>query len=224
MAETVIVSLTTIPARNGTLAHVLTSLAAQRIDRDFEIFIYATSGCDRPAGSCGAQWIGPVMDLGPVTKLSAVRDLTLPDDAIVVTCDDDQIYDPRWLGKLVGEAVKRPSSAVGLSGWNTRGFLLGAAGRDHYEWVHREGPADVLEGFAGVAYRKSFFDEGVFDVPERFRFVDDVWISGYLRRRGIARYVVGAKMNTPAPSDRVGLHTRKDFVDLNRQAARALFG
>ena len=82
----------------------------------------------------------------------------------------------------------------------------------------------MLEGFAGVAYRRGFFGADVWNVPESCRFVDDVWISGYLHKKGIARRVVGAKLCRPAPSDRAGLHARKDFVALNRAAARELFG
>lgn len=221
----VVVSLTTIQARNGTLGPALSSIAAQSgVPLPYEVRVYATAGCVRPAALYGAAWIGPVFDYGPLTKLSAVRDLALPDDAIVVTCDDDQIYDPRWLATLVAAARAHPACAVGLSGWNARGFLAGAAGRDHYEWVRPPSVCDVLEGFAGVAYRRGFFDEGVWDVPDSCRRVDDVWISGYLHRRGVVRRVTDSRRCRPAPSDASGLHTRGDFVAQNRAAARMMFG
>ena len=219
MTAPVIVSMTTVPARNGTVGPIVGFLRGGRRPPD-EIRVYLTPGCDRVPGARCIE----VADLGPVTKLSAVADPGLPDDAIVVTCDDDQIYDPRWLETLVDAAQCWPDCAVGLSGWNTRGFLLGERGRDHYEWVRPHSPCDVLEGFAGVAYRRGFFGADVWNVPESCRFVDDVWISGYLHKKGIARRLVGAKLCRPAPSDRAGLHARKDFVALNRAAARELFG
>jgi hypothetical protein len=245
----VVVSMTTIPARNGTLGPTIASLCTQTRSPD-EIRVYAPPDCDEVPAKFSVHWIGGIVDYGPVTKLSAIRDLALPDDAIVVTCDDDQIYGPGWLETLVAAAERYPDEAVGFSGWNVRGFLLGFAGRDYYEWVRPPNPCDVLEGFAGVAYRRHFFDDAretrggvngpalpdqrgregplivndVFNVPESCRRVDDVWISGYLHKRGVGRRVVGHKLNRPAPSDRTGLHTRDDFVALNRAAARLLFG
>jgi hypothetical protein len=55
-------------------------------------------------------------------------------------------------------------------------------------------PADVLEGYMGIAYRRGFFDDAIFNdyskaPPESF-FVDDVWISGHLAMRGVQRLVV----------------------------------
>jgi SAM-dependent methyltransferase len=219
----VIVSLTTIPARNGTLGPTIASLLSQLLAPD-EIRVYAPPDCERPAALGGIAWVGGIADLGPLTKLSAVRDLALPDDAIVVTCDDDQIYDPRWLETLVRASRAYPNCAVGLAGWNARGFLLGERGRDHYEWVRPPSTCDVLEGYAGVAYRRSFFDDAIWDPPTSCRMVDDVWISGYLHRLGIVRRVTDHKLCRPAPSDRAGLHTRGDFVALNRAAARMMFG
>ena len=114
--------------------------------------MYLTPGCERAPGAHNIE----VADLGPVTKLSAVADPDLPDDAIIVTCDDDQIYRPEWLATLVDAAERDPGSALGLSGWNVAGFLRDPA-RGRHVWM-RAPCRDVLEGFAGVAYRKSFFN------------------------------------------------------------------
>jgi hypothetical protein len=45
---------------------------------------------------------------------------------------------------------------------------------------------DVLEGYAGVAYRRGFFNlEDLADISKcpGARYADDVWISGHLARR-----------------------------------------
>jgi hypothetical protein len=261
----VIVSLTTIPTRAGLIGPTITSLFRQSVTPD-EVCVYATSGCERLHDQFGSEWslemdmtaqaplwkivvtgeslvpdgatlrwFDDVSDLGPLTKLSAVADPGLSDDTIVITCDDDAIYDPRWLETLVNAVERDPDCAVGLSGWNASAPL----GKLTAPPVS----CDVLEGCAGVAYRKSFFDHtsalpsgsaarsgspdlagDVWDIPESCRWVDDVWISGYLAKRGIGRRLVGHKLHRSAPHDDAGLHTRDDFVALNRAAARMMFG
>lgn len=217
MAPPVVVSMTTIPRRNGSLGPTIASLYVQSL-RPSEIRLYVSAGCALvPQVHCVR-----VDDHGPITKLSAVVDPEVPSGAIVVTADDDQIYAPSWLETLHAAATRHPTEAVGLSGWNVGGFLRDPK-RGKYEWLKKPGLCDVLEGFAGVAYRKNFFASDIMDVPPLCRMVDDVWISGYLFRRGVKRRVVGPKLQRPATTDRQGLHTRSDFVDLNRRAACFLF-
>jgi len=212
----VIISMTTIPRRNGTLGDTIASLLAQTY-KAHEIRLYLTPGCE-PISSvrCIAT-----PDFGPITKLSAVKDEGLPPDAIVVTADDDQIYFSNWLSTLVDAAIRYPHEAVGFSGWDVGHFLRDPE-HGNYEWSGL-GPCDVLEGFAGVAYRRSFFGQDLWQVPDACRYVDDVWISGYLSRRGIGRRRIGDKLNTSAAADQQGLHTRSDFVELNRKAATISF-
>jgi methyltransferase family protein/glycosyl transferase family 2 len=214
----VIVSMTTVPSRNGTVGPIVGFLRNQTRAAD-EIRVYLTPGCERVPGARNIE----TADLGPVTKLSAVADPELTDDAIVVTCDDDQIYRPEWLATLVDAAERDPGSALGLSGWNVAGFLRDPA-RGRHVWMRAPACCDVLEGFAGVAYRKKFFAPDVFDVPATCRLHDDVWIGGYLAKRGVPRRLIGTRLCNPAATDAAGLHTRKDWPEINRVAVRAAFG
>lgn len=217
MSAFVVISMTTVPCRNGTLGATIRSLQEQSLKPD-QIRLYLTPGCESvPSVNC--VWTS---DLGPITKLSAVRECELSSDAIIVTADDDQIYAPNWLSTLVEGAKQYPNEAVGLSGWNVSHFLRDPV-RGTYEWLNGPGPCDVLEGFAGTAYRKSFFADDVWSIPATCRFVDDVWISGYLFRRGIGRRVVGKKLQQSTAHDQQGLHTRSDFVELNRKASVLMF-
>jgi hypothetical protein len=62
--------------------------------------------------------------------------------------------------------------------------------------------------------------------PDLFRFVDDVWISWQLQRKGTPRLVLphqGPIVRGP-PAALPGLCNRPDFVKLNRDAAVAAFG
>lgn len=207
--------MTSIPARNGTLGPTLESLKAQTLQPD-EIRLYIDVFCKDPQIVDVDVWRST--DRGPLTKLLAVTDARLPSDAIIVTVDDDVIYEPTWLETLTHAAIEQPDAAIGMSGWCAFDFFQrGKSGS--YAWP-KELPAtvDVLEGWAGVVYRKRFFDLNLWAYPQEFRYVDDVWIGSYLAHRGIVRRVIRTPMAKPIEHNLDALHKRPDFVDLNRRA------
>lgn len=214
--------MTSTPARNGTRGPMLASIYNQTIRPD-QIFAYSPPGVEIFAD---LQKLGPddygsfieqrcATDLGPVMKISAVVMEDLPADSIVITVDDDIIYERCWLEKMLEAAHHYPGCAVGFSGWNAHDLVKGG----DYRFAH--GSIDVLEGWAGAAYRPRFFDSTILTIPEIYRNVDDVWISAWLERsRGIPRIVIGNPYCRP--TDAVpGLHDRSDFKELNRKAAIA---
>jgi len=211
--------MTSIPRRNGTLGPTLASLEAQSRPPD-EIRLYVGLGCH--VAQLDVTCV-TVEDLGPITKLSAVVDPAVPDDAIIVTVDDDIIYEPRWLETLVDAAEKMPDCAVGRAGWNATDFLTRPlSSLSHYIWAAGD-TCDVVEGWAGVAYRKRFFDDDIMRPPPEFQLVDDVWISGYLFKRGIARRLITPRMADERAGNLPGLHNRVDFLKLNYRAAILAF-
>lgn len=213
----VVVSMTTIPERVGRIEPTIRSILGQVPPPD-EVRLYVGFDCPPVAGVTLLR----VEDRGPVTKLSAVLDPEVSDHAVVVTADDDVEYQQGWLSTLVDAAVATPECAIGYSGWNVSAFLSDAPNAS-YVWPRTPAMCDVVEGWAGAAYRKRFFDGDATSPPEEFRTVDDVWISGVLRRRGIPRRLVGPRL---ARSRDVtpGLHKQAGFLERNRAAARALFG
>lgn len=142
-------------------------------------------------------------DYGPGTKLlGTLEQTTLPEKAIIITVDDDNTYPKNLLLHLAYRAKQHANYAIGYSGMNP-----------HYNSKHKvivdsllsiglkpdkrdQAFVAVLEGFAGVAYRKYFFDNSIFEIenaPRECRNSDDVYISFYLARRGIPRQVVRTK-------------------------------
>ena len=210
--QDIIISMTSIPSRNGTLGPTLQSLLDQTRKAD-EIRLYLNDGCEGVSMPDVRCYWGS--DHGPVTKLSAALDASLPPDTIVVTADDDILYEPTWLGTLVAGAIAYPTDAVAMAGWNVGLFLQGGHA---YQWKKAPATCDVIEGWAGVAYRRSFFGPDVIEPPAEFKWVDDVWISSYLHRRGITRRLVHTPL-ARSRSELPGLHNREDFVELNRRAA-----
>lgn len=225
----VIISMTTTHARRDSLRETLDSIAAQTRKPD-HVCIF--SNVQPGVGYAPNVILFPRVDVGPVSKLYAIEERWITDDDLIVTIDDDIIYEPRWLETLVDAAEKHPDAAVGMAGWNVAGFVTAHRRGEQgwYEWAQAPGICDVLEGFAGVAYRRRFFDfdlDGTAPVlrpPEMFKYVDDVWIASCLRRRGVPRALVHTKMCHERANPLPGLHNRPDFVELNRQAAIAAFG
>ena len=218
----IVISMTSIPARNGTLDPTINSLRSQTRPPD-EIRLYLGPGCciydsgiDEPPVICKY-----VKDRGPVTKLSAVVDPAVRSDSIIITVDDDIRFHQEWLETLLQHVQKHPDAAIGMAGWNRKDLIE----RGRFE--RAAGECDVIEGFAGVAYRKWFFSQDVLEPPEEIKFVDDVWISAYLNEIGIKRVVVpGAETLIDIKSSDAsacGIHTRPDFAALNRRAAIECF-
>src|SRR5258708_502644 len=213
MNPLVIISMTTISARNGTLGETLASLAAQNVQSD-AIAHSLTPGCISPLLRINRLQRLNVIDCGPVTKLYAVMS-DLPPNTIIITVDDDQTYNSNWLGILL-EGVRRfPDCAVGFSGWNLGTIPV-------FAW----GPCDVLEGWAGAAYRKSWFDAEILNPPLLTRSNDDVWISSYLHRKGVRRMLLGPPKHVVSPRTSPwvpGLHDQPGFRRAARAAAETLF-
>ena len=217
----VILSMTTIPSRVGKLDQTIESLLAQAFKPD-EIRLHLTPATGIPRESAlawGAHVTAvPVeQDYGPVTKLYAVTDKQLDPSDLVVTVDDDIVYKPEWLAMVVGAAQTFTDDAIGFAGWDVKRFLDGSG-----VYIFKSAPSfcDVLEGWAGAAYRVRFFDGvDIMRPPPAFHFVDDVWISSQLHKRGIKRRLIAFPQAKAIEGNGPGLHTRHDFVELNRQAA-----
>lgn len=210
--------MTTIPARNGTLDPTIRSLMGQTHRAD-EVRIHTIPGVELDAsGWSEALFAVNVDDHGPVTKLWPAIDAALAPDDLIVTVDDDIVYAPNWLALIAAAAEQYPSDAIGFSGWNVASFL---AGRNAYDFMSApQERVDVLEGWAGVAYRRRFFDGvAILNPPPAFQFVDDVWISSRLAKKGINRRLIAFPQARPVNGDAPGLHTRHDFREMNRHAA-----
>ena len=223
----IIISMTSIERRAGTLRWTLDSLFAQTL-KPTEVRLYAEPVVLNDHG------LDPYPDLrrfstedrGSVTKISAIADPQLDDHDLIVTVDDDVVYDPRWLATLVDGVDANPGAAVGFSGWNVSSFLEDPVNGSYF-WPRDTGPRDVLEGWAGVAYRKSFLDvRAVLSPPPLFRYVDDVWISWQLQRQKTPRITIpkGDLVFKGTPVNLPGLHNRPDFVSHNRTASVVSFG
>jgi hypothetical protein len=137
----------------------------------------------------------PCDDFGPATKLLPV--LRIEPSALIVAVDDDVIYPRDFLETLLLSHRSMPKAALGFRGWRMEPNIE-PCDFDHVfaTAVSMPTDVDVLLGTWGYLIPPSAFDDSVFDFerfPPEVRWVDDVWFSGHLARRGIRRCVVSAK-------------------------------
>lgn len=197
----VIVTLTTLPSRVGLLRPVLASLLDQTVPPARVVLalpehsLREDTGYRLPAflDHPAVEVLRSERDWGPATKLIPAWQRADPEQ-LLLALDDDNIYPRDLLENLLRWRQRVPGAALGLRGWNVGPSLDLNQARILYGTGLRElRPVDVLTGTWGILARRDFFDEGLLDYrgyPEDAVWVDDVWFSGHLARRGVARRVV----------------------------------
>lgn len=204
-----VVSLTAIPSRFSGLCALLESFEKQTIQPSaIELnipFCYRNpKHTEIPIEQIPAKFTVHRVeeDLGPATKLlPTLKRYRAQPDQNIIYLDDDRIHDPCLFEQLITNSEKHPNAAIAASSvtvkrqltehfWKRRKRLyrslrlislnLWNPKRD----ANRNG-SRIAEGFAGILVKPRFFDETVFDYPEKYRSVDDVWISGNLAKNNI---------------------------------------
>ncbi|MGB5136779.1 MAG: hypothetical protein WBN89_16595 [Prochlorococcaceae cyanobacterium] len=206
----VLIGLTSIRGREGALVRCLDSLLAQRLPQggqpvelhlflSREPYLLDPGFPDLPEEirrlqhrSCSAplplqlHWVA---NSGPYRKLLPLLDRLSPEqqalDPILITADDDTLYPPDWLCRLV-EAQERFGCVVGFRG---RRLVLEAGLPAPYRaWIKDD--RSLLEpslltvptGKDGICYRLSQLDHRVRDLQTALGIAghaDDLWFKAH---------------------------------------------
>lgn len=138
---------------------------------------------------------------GPATKVLGALLLERDPHTVIITVDDDIAYDPSLLQVL---STHIPAHAALCPACQTRSLLspdthkgmIHDGSWHRWLWAHNaKACPGWLVGWAGVAYRVGYFGPDVFNtathlMPAACLLNDDVWLSGYLRRRGVELLVM----------------------------------
>ena len=200
-AERIVVSLTSIPQRVDLIGPALRSLVDQTCPADRIVLAWPRRSLrtgeayppppEVPAGVDVLE----CEDIGPATKLlPTLRD---EPDALIVVVDDDVIYPHDFIETLLNAHRAEPRVALGYRGWILRPGV-DPRDLDHVFATALKQPVDVdvLFGTWGYLVPPGALDSAAHDFegyPPETRWVDDVWISGHLARRGVPRKVVPAR-------------------------------
>ena len=231
----VTVSLTTVSYRIGTVHRVLDSLLAQAY-RPERIVLWVSrephlldEGVNEIPPSLAAladredlleiRW---TENTGPYRKLLPAR---RESKDVIVTCDDDTLYPPRWLEMLTMAHLADPSCIMCCRGRLMKrdpqgGFL------PYRRWPRYDEPRASLLCFAtgkdGILYPPESLSDEAFNQSaflELCPTADDIWFKAMSLLAGVpTRRVLAHRRDYPVVSDsnQTGLFTRMNRVDNDR--------
>jgi hypothetical protein len=204
----VIVSMSTVPDRISNLTPTIRSLLDQtrppdeivialpefsiREQRPYVVPDYIARLPRVRILHCGKDW-GPATKFIPVVQeeLAAGRGRSL-----IMVVDDDRVYPRDALETYLHYSGQLPEAALCFRGaampisldWRRAKMIKGSK-------LCEPRRAAVITGCGSYFIQPTFFDESLWDyskAPRGAFYMDDIWISGCLSRRGVERYVVPA--------------------------------
>jgi hypothetical protein len=160
-------------------------------------------------------------DWGPATKfIGAIRDELAAgrENTLIMVVDDDRLYPRDALETYLYYSEQLPNAAL---------CFRGAAMPSTLDWddakmiyakdVREPRPVAVITGCGSYLVQPRFFDQSLWDyskAPSVAFYIDDIWISAWLSRRGVKRYVI------PASARMGSVSRQRRTVSLNKIPGR----
>lgn len=229
--EYIIVTLSTTPHRINNIGPTIESLLAQNANikniylsvphlfkRDNLTYVIPKWLSNNPRIT-----IIRTNDYGPATKLLGIlEDTPIPENAIIITVDDDIFYPKDLILRLAYEATLKPNHVISTIGadpdYDANGIIPTSSRNALVQ--HREPGrfVTIVLGYHGVAYRRAFFNKDIFDIltgPKACLRNDDLYISFYLAKHNIARQLMGYNSNSPeSRAQELALHKQETALHL----------
>jgi len=204
----IIVSLSTLPDRIERLRPTLDSLLNQTRPPDEIVLAVPKFSIRQGRGYAIPSYLAEIprvrllqceTDWGPATKFIPIIQDELAharDDTLIVVIDDDRVYPRNSIELYLYYHAKLPSAALCFRGgpiprsldWRHCKMVYGVD-------VQRPERTAVVTGCGSYLIQPRFFDSSLWDysaAPKGAFYMDDIWISGCLERRGIEKYVIPA--------------------------------
>jgi Glycosyl transferase family 2 len=229
----IIVSLSTMPDRIGRLQPTLDSLLNQTRSPDEIVLAVPKFSLrqqrayeipDRLSQTPKLRILRCEKDWGPATKFIAVVQDELAagrSDTLVMVVDDDRIYPRDAIELYLHYHEQLPDAALCFRGgpmprslnWRDCKIEVG---------VDLQSPKQtaVMTGCGSYLIQPRFFDESLWDystAPSGAFYMDDMWISGSLERRGVEKYVIPASAMMRTALRQLGTMTLHDVPNSRRQ-------
>jgi len=226
----VIVSLTTVPDRINNLRPTIRSLLKQtrppdeivlaipefsvREQRPYEVPKYISRLPRVRVLHCAEDW-------GPATKfIGAIQDELAAgrENSLIMVVDDDRLYPRDALETYLYYSEQLPNAALCFRGAAMPSTLDWDDAKMIYAKDLREPrPVAVITGCGSYLVRARFFDRSLWDysgAPSVAFYIDDIWISAFLARANVKRYVV------PASAMMRSVRRQRRTVSLNKIPGR----
>jgi glycosyl transferase family 2 len=202
----VIVSLSTVPDRINNLRPTIRSLLKQtrppdeivlaipefsvRERRPYVVPNYVSRLPRVRVLHCPEDW-------GPATKfIGAIQDELAAgrENTLIMVVDDDRLYPRDALETYLYYSEQLPNAALCFRGAAMPSTLdWDDAKMIHARDLREPRPVAVITGCGSYLVQPRFFDQSLWDysgAPFVAFHIDDIWISAWLSRRGVKRYVV----------------------------------
>ena len=212
----VVASYTTLPSRYGVLKESLKSLKNQtyKLDAVYVSLPKIASRLGTPYPPLPDDFgdlctvVESEIDYGPITKIYGALVSESNPTTVIISCDDDVLFEPNFVEVLMTHHKKDPSCCVcgtgALIGKGLAFISIVSSLKDFRKWRwvtgFSVGPKgrniDLVFGVGGVLYTRSMFPEKDNLYEELFRHSmedkaifhnDDVLISGYLSKKKIKK-------------------------------------
>jgi Glycosyl transferase family 2 len=160
-------------------------------------------------------------DWGPATKfIGAIQDELAAgrENTLIMVVDDDRLYPRDALETYLKYSEQLPEAALCFRGAAMPSTLDWDDAKMIYAKDLREPrPVAVITGCGSYLIQPRFFDGSLWDysrAPSVAFYIDDIWISAWLSRRGVKRYVV------PASAMMRSVRRQRRTVSLNKIQGR----
>jgi hypothetical protein len=156
-------------------------------------------------------------DWGPATKfIGAIQDELAAgrENTLIMVVDDDRLYPRDALETYLYYSEQLPEAALCFRGAAMPSTLdWDDAKMIHARDLREPRPVAVITGCGSYLIQPRFFDGSLWDysgAPPIAFYIDDIWISAWLSRRGVKRYVV------PASAMMRSVRRQRRTVSLNK--------
>ena len=204
----VIASLSTVPARIDNLGPTVRSLLRQTRPPDEIVLAIPEFSIREQRAYVVPEYLLRLQrvrilhcgeDLGPATKfIPAIQEELAAGrtNSLIMVVDDDRVYPRDALETYLHYNKQLPDAALCFRGapmprsldWRDAKMIRGRE-------LRQPQAAAVMTGCGSYLIQPRFFDESLWDysnAPKGAFYMDDIWISGWLSRRRMKRYVVPA--------------------------------
>lgn len=124
-------------------------------------------------------------DYGPITKISPTVFRVDDPNAVIITLDDDLLYEDGFIEYHLKKMEEYPNSVIAFAG-------ISAIDQScHFcTSVQKDTRVKIVEGYKTVSYRRSFFENDFFTEFVGKHWADDIVLSAYIGKRNIPKIVV----------------------------------
>ncbi len=222
----IIVSLSTLPDRIANLRPTLRCLLAQTRPPDEIVIAIPTYSLREQQPYLIPAFLSELptvrilqaeRDWGPATKfIPVIRDELASDrpDTLIMVVDDDRIYPRDAVECYLHYSAQLPDAAL---------CFRGAAMPETFDWhdarmihgnrLRSPRAVAVITGCGSYLVKPRFFDERLWDyssAPPAAFYMDDIWISGWLDRLGVKKFVAPSSTRLRTVQEQAGTMSLHD--------------